>query len=294
MDVLKCSAFVAAVELGSILAASKKLNYTSSGVNKMITALEEELNVILLNRPRTGVEPTETGRRLIPIFKEMIKCVDEIQDICIMQGGDVYDTITVGSFHEVTEYKLPDVISRFSLLYPKVRVNVNEGSQDFLLSRLRKREMDLAIIYDNPENGVLFEPLYKEEILLMSPNDGGADPREAVPLQILQERPFISFGRFPAGLARATKESDVKLNISYTTASMHTLNRMVSSGVGSSCINSTAYRFLAGNVVCQHFDPPVYVNMSVAYRDESMRPIVKKFVNMITQMLGASGRQGAN
>ena len=42
METARCKAFLAAAELGSFSRAAEKLSYTASGVNQLITAMEND------------------------------------------------------------------------------------------------------------------------------------------------------------------------------------------------------------------------------------------------------------
>lgn len=57
----KYMAFVKTVELGSFSRAAEALDYSQSGISRMIHDLEKEWNLILLERDRTGVRLTSDG-----------------------------------------------------------------------------------------------------------------------------------------------------------------------------------------------------------------------------------------
>lgn len=50
MDTEKCRALLAVLEAGSLSAAAEKLDYTPSGLSRMMAALEQELGFPLLSR----------------------------------------------------------------------------------------------------------------------------------------------------------------------------------------------------------------------------------------------------
>ena len=62
MDALKCRAFLATAELGSMSAAAESLGYTQSGITRMIRSLEEELGFPLFVREKAGVALTGNGK----------------------------------------------------------------------------------------------------------------------------------------------------------------------------------------------------------------------------------------
>ena len=68
-NVQKYMAFIKTVELGSFTKAAEILNYSQSGISRMISDLEKEWNVSLLERGRAGVSLTSDGLRILPYVK---------------------------------------------------------------------------------------------------------------------------------------------------------------------------------------------------------------------------------
>ena len=71
MDTEKCRALLAVLEAGSLSAAAEKLDYTPSGLSRMMAALEQELGFPLLSRSHNGVQPTRACRTLLPTLREL-------------------------------------------------------------------------------------------------------------------------------------------------------------------------------------------------------------------------------
>ena len=71
MDTEKCRALLAVLEAGSLSAAAEKLDYTPSGLSRMMAALEQELGFPLLSRSHSGVQPTRACRTLLPTLREL-------------------------------------------------------------------------------------------------------------------------------------------------------------------------------------------------------------------------------
>ena len=78
MNIQKYMAFIKTVEYGSFTKAAEILNYSQSGISRMIGDLENEWKVILLERGRAGVKLTSDGLKLLPFVKnvcnEYYKC----------------------------------------------------------------------------------------------------------------------------------------------------------------------------------------------------------------------------
>ena len=71
MNILKYMAFIRTVEYGSFTKAAEVLNYSQSGISRMINDLEKEWKVILLERSRAGVRLTSDGTKLLPYAKSL-------------------------------------------------------------------------------------------------------------------------------------------------------------------------------------------------------------------------------
>lgn len=54
MNIQKYLAFVKTVEYGSFTKAAERLNYSQSGISRMINDLEKEWKILLLERSRSG------------------------------------------------------------------------------------------------------------------------------------------------------------------------------------------------------------------------------------------------
>ena len=77
MTITKFRAFLATVECGSFTEAAKRLYYTQSAVSRMVSDLENQWGVALLNRKKTGLTLTPAGAALLPFIRQI--CSDEMR-----------------------------------------------------------------------------------------------------------------------------------------------------------------------------------------------------------------------
>ena len=101
MNIQKYMSFVKTVEYGSFTKASEILNYSQSGISRMIGDLEKEWNMCLLERDHSGVKPTSDGLRLLPFAKKLCDDFDRLQ----MEADNLNDLssgiIRIGIFSSV-------------------------------------------------------------------------------------------------------------------------------------------------------------------------------------------------
>ena len=120
MNIQKYMALIKTVEYGSFTRAAEVLNYSQSGVSRMIADLEREWGVSLLERGRFGVRLTSDGLRLLPYAKnvcgEYQKLQNQIEELNGLQSG----LIRIGTFSSVATHWLPNIIRAFQSDYPNI------------------------------------------------------------------------------------------------------------------------------------------------------------------------------
>ena len=119
MNILKYMAFIKTVDCGSFTRAAEILNYSQSGISRMIGDLEKEWKVALLERSRTGVKLTSDGTKLLPyarsVCEEYQKLQMQIDDLNGLQSG----LIRIGTISSIATHWLPNIIAEFQKKIPK-------------------------------------------------------------------------------------------------------------------------------------------------------------------------------
>ena len=78
MDVKQLQYFVVSVDMGSFHSAAEALITTQPNVSKIVKSLEDELNMTLLNRTRSGVIITPQGEHIYAYAIEVLKNINMI------------------------------------------------------------------------------------------------------------------------------------------------------------------------------------------------------------------------
>jgi len=117
-------AFVAVVEANGFSSAARKSTMTKALLSKYVAQLESNLDTRLLQRTTRHVSTTEVGRayyeRCIPLLEELDELESSVQEIHAAPSGELKISAPI-SFAELY---LVDLISEFSALHPKIRINL--------------------------------------------------------------------------------------------------------------------------------------------------------------------------
>lgn len=141
--------FLEVAKCQSIRRASERLHVAASAISRQISALEHELDCVLLERRSDGVSLTEAGERLrahgLKIDAQVQLVQSDIDEIRTLHRG----IIRLASVEGITEHFLPKVLTAFSRRFPEITFDVTILSRDQAVDALDRYECDIGFIYDH-------------------------------------------------------------------------------------------------------------------------------------------------
>lgn len=152
--------------LGSIRKAADRLHVAPSAVSRQIAQLEHELDAVLFERSKMGVQLTVAGEQLARhthrIFRDLERARSAIDDLRGLRRGEISLWVIEG----IVSGMLPDIIARFHARYPQVSFKVVTASTDRIVEALIADEADIGITFNAPPRaeiqliGGSTEPIY--------------------------------------------------------------------------------------------------------------------------------------
>lgn len=126
MDRLDCDRlFLAVMETGSFAAGARRMGLSSGQASKLISRLESELGVRLLNRTTRALSPTEVGQAYHDRIRAIIDDLDaldaQVKDRAATPRGRLRLTapLTFGTL------RLVPALNDFARLYPEIELDVS-------------------------------------------------------------------------------------------------------------------------------------------------------------------------
>src|SRR5215475_2066157 len=137
---------LATVESGSMAKAAEQLAISQPVVSRSIASLEHTLGVRLLDRSRSGIEPTIYGRALLAhglaAFNELKQGVKVIECLADPSTGE----LRIGSTEPMAAGLLGAILEELSAKYPRVAFHVTLGYPPEMQEQLlRTRAVDLIM-----------------------------------------------------------------------------------------------------------------------------------------------------
>lgn len=144
--------------------AAESCFVTQPTLSAQVNKLEKELGVILFDRSKMPVIPTEIGSTIIEQAKKVTSHSKGIFELVSQLKGDVSGVIKIGIIPTLAPYLLHRFIRVFLEKYPKVQLQVEDLITEEILKRLKNDEIDLGIIVTPLEEpGFLEKPMFYEK-----------------------------------------------------------------------------------------------------------------------------------
>jgi len=147
--------------------ASEKCFVTQPTLSMQIKKLEEELGVIIFDRSKQPIIPTEIGKKIIEQARIVVAESNNITEIINTHNNSISGELTIGIIPSLAPYLLPLFIGDFNRKYPDVKVKILELLTEEIIIELKKDTIDVGILVTPlSEKGIIEQPLFYEEMLL--------------------------------------------------------------------------------------------------------------------------------
>lgn len=241
---------VAIVDNGlNITAASQALFTSQPGVSKQVKLLEDELSLQLFRRKGKSLSGlTDAGRDVVDRARRILTETANIKSLSRELSGQKQGKLVVATTHTQARYVLPDLLEGFHRAYPKISINLHQGTSDQIAQQVQDQEADFAIASGQSD---LFEdlvsfPIYRWERTLLVLPDHPLTKLKRVGLEDLARHPMISYTHSfddDSDQANAFRDAGITPNVVFTAEDPDVIKAYVRKGMG------------VGVVACMAYDP---------------------------------------
>lgn len=152
--------------------ASEKCFVTQPTLSMQIKKMEEELDVMIFDRSKQPIVPTEIGKKIITQARVILAESKKINELVNDSKSQVTGELVIGIIPSLAPYLLPLFIGKFTKKYPEVHLKVIELLTENIVNEMRKELVDVGILVTPlKEKGIFEEPLFYEKMLLYVNND---------------------------------------------------------------------------------------------------------------------------
>ncbi len=288
MNFAQLRTLVAIADAEGFSQAAESLFITPSAVSHQMRDLEAELGVSLFDRqtrpPRLnahGFAVAERGRQLLGQFSTLVELA--------RAPGEIGGKLLLGCVSGVSSDLIPLALAGLRASHPAVQVNMQEGMSEPLAERVRKRELDAAIVTElhdtDPELKSLV--IMEEAMMVVAPADCESQDWQ----QVLSSYPFIRLNR-NAGMGkiieRTLRKHQVVVEDAMELDSSESVASMAIAGLGAGVIPAGRLRHIDDKkIVALPFgDPPIFRKVVLIERANNPRSDLSQVLyDQVTQVV---------
>ena len=263
---------------------------TQPTLSMQLKKLEDELGVLLFDRSKQPVIPTETGIEIIAQAKKILAEKSLIGEIVHTRKGVVAGELKLGIIPTLAPYLLPLFIHQFIRKYNNVKLVVTELTTDNIIARLKDGRLDAGILVTPlQEAGISEHVLFYEEMMVYaSPQNDMYGKKYVLAKDIDPNKLWLleeghCFRSQIMNLCELQKESKFIHRFEYEAGSIDTLRRMVDISDGITIIPEIAtISFTKKQEQClRHFKSPIPMReVSLAVHRDFVK---KRLVDILTK-----------
>ncbi len=144
--------FLAALDHGSLLGASRVVHTSQPTLGRHIAELENQLGVVLFERTGRGLVPTATALQLAEAARGMADSAESLSRLLSGTAAQSRGTVRVAASTPVAYQLLPTIFSQMRQALPDIDIELVASNA---VSNLLRREADIAVRMFRPQQGTL-------------------------------------------------------------------------------------------------------------------------------------------
>ena len=204
-----------------------------------VKKLEDQLGVMLFERTRGEIRPTDVGVRIVAQARRVLAEANRVEDLAREGKDELVGPIRLGAIYTVGPYLLPGLVPVLRRRAPEMPLIIEENFTATLLAQLRDNELDVAILALPVDlTGLAAWAVYDEDFVAVLPPGHRWAELKSLPSKRLAEENLLLLGPghcFRDQVVQACPkciEPDSSSGRALTGSSLETIRYMVASGLG--------------------------------------------------------------
>lgn len=228
--------FVAISEMGSFTRAAEAVNKTQSAVSMQMRKLEERIGKDIFAREGRSVRLTDDGEKLLDYAQRIMRLNNEA--IFALTQRSLNGHVRIGTPDDYADKFLPRILARFAEDNPLVDVTVICEPSPDLVDRIKRHELDLAIItHVETKDSSQAEVIRREPLLWVT--SGVKAPHDGDPLPMALGRQNCAWRE---AAENALREANRKYHVRYSSWNSMAVSAAVAAGLAVSVLPESAVR----------------------------------------------------
>ena len=231
----------------NITAAAERMYTSQPGVSKQLKLLEEELGMQLFTRKGKSLGGiTPAGHQVIDRARIIMREADNIRSLASDYFKEEEGSLSIATTHTQARYVLPEIVTEFRNRFPKVGLNLHQGTSEQIADMISANDIDFAIATGSTDlfTDLLLVPSYRWDRSIVVPKGHELTKLDRkITLGDLAKFPLVtyvfSFGG-QSSLKRAFEDEGLEPDVVFTARDADVIKTYVRMGLGVGIVASMA------------------------------------------------------
>lgn len=227
---------------GGFSRAAEALSLTQPAISEQVRKLESDLDILLFNRDRKQVTPTEVGERLLLRTKQFFELEQQITDLLSENRTAPSGTLRIiadSAFH------LNERLARFRAKHPNILISMRTGNTADIMESLRNYDAEIGVVgSQNPGRDMAVHNLGSSPIVAFVAKDFLEQPLTSIRLVDLVKHPLV-FREKGSKTRQKLEDGCLKKGITLTPAieveGREAVREVVAAGVGIGFVSKAEF-----------------------------------------------------
>lgn len=230
----------------NVSAAANELYTSQPGVSHQIKLLEEELDIEIFER---------SGKKLTGITPAGYAVLEHVDDLLtnvksIKQAAEEYTkfnkgTLSVATTHTQAKYVLPELVKRFSEMYPNIDLQIHQGSPREMCKLAANNQVDFVIASESIDgfDELVTVPCYSWNRCIAVPKKHGLASKKNIELPDISAYPILTYFmgiQHDSDMGIAFEKANLTTNVVFTATDSDILKTYINLGFGVGIIAEMA------------------------------------------------------
>jgi LysR family hydrogen peroxide-inducible transcriptional activator len=283
--------------------AARACHVTQPTLSMQLQKLEDELGVIVFDRSRSPVLPTQDGARILEQTRRVLRERRRLEEVARRTRDEIAGAFTLAVIPTLSTHLLPLFLDSFARRHPSVNLILEETKTDIIIERLKEGDVDAGLmatpLHDDEliERVVFYEPFH----LFVSPGHALASKTTITQRDLdLDEIWLLDKGNcFREQVLHICDEragtDTLRDHIRFESGNLETLKQMVQSSGGYTVLPELVVRQLSPALakLVRPFEPPIPTRevSLVSQRSVLSARVVEALEKVIVQSLPSELRE---
>lgn len=222
--------------------------YTSQpGISKQIRILEDELGIEIFSRSGKHLtHVTPAGEEILRLAGEILHQVENIKRVGKEHSDPRAGALSIATTHTQARYALPSTIKRFIAKYPKVALNMHQGTPMQISEMAADWSVDFAIATEALDlfSDLVMMPCYRWNRCVLVPKSHPLCNTSFLTIENLAKYPLVTYVFGFTGRSRldeAFQAKQLEPRVVFTAADADVIKTYVRLGLGVGIVAHMAY-----------------------------------------------------